>query len=145
MEKFKPEATTTCLYFDAESGQYFVKRFVFEPTEKITKFITEDTASYIEAISNHHSQKITIKFAKVKGEEPKPEKLNADEFVEVRNIKAKGNKVSNMKVKEIEMIDPFAKVSQEEIEMESEEMSPIEKLKAKSNKKGKSTSQGKLF
>ena len=145
MEKFNPEATTTCLYFDAESGQYFVKRFVFEPTEKITKFITEDTASYIEAISNHHSQKIMIRFAKVKGEEPKPEKLNADEFVEVRNIKAKGNKVSNLKVKEIEMIDPFAKVSQEEIEMESEELSPIEKLKAKGNKKGKGASQGKLF
>lgn len=146
MEKFNPEATTTCLYFDAESGQYFVKRFVFEPTEKITKFITEDTASYVEAISNHHSQKITVRFAKVKGEEPKPEKLNADEFVEVRNIKAKGNKVSNMKVKEIEMIDPFAKVSREELEMESEEMSPIEKLKAKGGaKKGKGTSQGKLF
>lgn len=144
MEKFNPEATTTCLYFDAESGQYFVKRFVFEPTEKITKFITEDTASYVEAISNHHSQKINIRFAKVKGEEPKPEKLKADEFVEVRNIKAKGNKVSNMKVKEIEMIDPFAKVSQEELEMESEELSPIEKLKAKGGKKAK-PSQGKLF
>jgi topoisomerase IV subunit A len=145
MEKFNPEATTTCLYFDAESGQYFVKRFIFEPTEKITKFITEDSASYIEAISNHHSQKITVKFAKVKGEEPKPEKLNADEFVEVRNIKAKGNKISNLKVKEIEMIDPFAKVSQEELEMESEEMSPIEKLKAKGAKKSKGASQGKLF
>lgn len=145
MEKFNPESTTTCLYFDGESSQYFVKRFIFEPTEKITKFITEDTASYIEAISNHHSQKITIKFAKVKGEEPKPEKMNADEFVEVRNIKAKGNKVSNMKVKEIEMIDPFAKVSREEIELESEEMSPIQKLKAKGPKKGKSPGQGKLF
>lgn len=137
MEKFNPEATTTCLYFDGESGQYFVKRFVFEPTEKITKFITEDTASYVEAISNHHSQKIKIKFAKVKGEEPKPEKLNADEFVEVRNIKAKGNKVSNMKVKEIEMEDPFAKVSAEELEMESEGLSPMEKLKAQGGKKGK--------
>lgn len=145
MEKFKPEATTTCLYFDGESGQYFVKRFVFEPTEKITKFITEDSASYIEAISNNHSQKIQIRFAKVKGEEPKPEKLNADEFVEVRNIKAKGNKVSNLKVKEIEMIDPFGKVTVEELEMESEEQSPIEKLKAKSASKGKGGGQGKLF
>lgn len=145
MEKFKPEATTTCLYFDGESGQYFVKRFVFEPTEKITKFITEDSASFIEAISNNHSQKIQIKFAKVKGEEPKPEKLKADEFVEVRNIKAKGNKVSNLKVKEIEMIDPFAKVTVEELEMESEEQSPIEKLKAKKASKGKGGGQVKLF
>lgn len=145
MEKFKPEATTTCLYFDGESNQYFVKRFIFEATEKITKFITEDTASFVEAISNNHSQKIQIKFAKVKGEEPKPEKLKADEFVEVRNIKAKGNKVSNQKVKEIEMIDPFAKVTVEELEMESEEQSPIEKLKAKTATKGKGGGQAKLF
>lgn len=146
MEKFNPEATTTCLYFDADSGQYFVKRFVFEPTDKITKFITENSDSYIEAISNHHSQKIHIRFAKVKGEEPKPEKLNADEFVEVRNIKAKGNKVSNLKVKEIEMENPFADVSQEELEAESEELSPMEKLKAKgASKSGKGGGQGKLF
>ena len=52
-------------------------------------------------------------------------------------MKAKGNKVSNLKVKEIEMEDPFAEVSQEEIEMESEAMSPVEKLKAKAGKKGK--------
>lgn len=145
MEKYNAEATTTCLYFDGDSGQYFVKRFVFEPTDKITKFITENPDSFVEAISNHHSQKVHIKFAKVKGEEPKPESLDADTFVEVRNIKAKGNKVSNLKVKEIEMEDPFAEVSQEEIEMESEEMSPVEKLKAKGAKKGKGASQGKLF
>jgi topoisomerase IV subunit A len=137
MEKYNSESTTTCLYFDGDSGQYFVKRFVFEPTDKITKFITENPDSYVEAISNHHSQKVHIKFAKVKGEEPKPESLDADTFVEVRNMKAKGNKVSNLKVKEIEMEDPFGEISQEEIETESDGMSPMEKLKAKAGKKGK--------
>jgi topoisomerase-4 subunit A len=145
MEKFKPEATTTCLYFDGESAQFFVKRFVFEPTDKITKFITDHPDSYVEGISNNHSNKIQIRFAKVKGEEPKPEELDADTFVEVRNIKAKGNKVSNLKVKEIEMEDPFSDVSPEEMEMDSEELSPVEKLKKKTGGKPKSGNQGKLF
>lgn len=145
MEKFNAEATTTCLYYDGEQAQFFVKRFVFEPTDKITKFITDHPDSYVEGVSNHHSNKVRIKFAKVKGEEPKPEELNADTFVEVRNIKAKGNKVSNLKVKDIEMEDPFSDVSQEEMEMESEELSPVEKLKKKSAGKPKSGNQGKLF
>lgn len=145
MEKYNHEATSTCLYYDGEQAQFFVKRFVFEPTDKITKFITDHPDSYVEGVSNNHSNKIHIRFAKVKGEEPKPEELDADTFVEVRNIKAKGNKVSNLKVKEIEMEDPFSEVSAEEMEMDSEELSPVEKLKKKGAGKPKSGNQGKLF
>lgn len=137
MEKYSPNAVTTVLYLDGESKTHMVKRFVFEVTDKKTRFITDHPDSVLESISNHPGQKIEVKFAKVKGVEPKPETIDVDTFVEVRHMRAKGNKVSNQKVKDVEMIDPFADVSDEELEMESEGLSPMEKLKAIGGKKGK--------
>lgn len=137
IEKYNPTATTTVLYLDGESKQYMIKRFVFELTDKKTRFITDHNDSRLEAISNHPGQKIEVKFAKVKGVEPKPETIDADTFIEVRLMRAKGNKVSNEKIKDVEMIDPFAEISDEEIEMEASGLSPMEKLKHLKGKKGK--------
>ncbi|MEO5642497.1 MAG: DNA gyrase/topoisomerase IV subunit A [Bacteroidia bacterium] len=146
IEKYDPKAVTTCIYFDGESKHYFFKRFIFELTDKKSLFITENPESRIEHISNHPGQKVIINFAKVKGVEPKPEKIEGDAFIEIRSMKAKGNKLSAGKIKDIDMIDPFAKVSVEEIEAEESGDSPLEKLrklnKEEGNKKGP---QGKLF
>ncbi|HEU4719439.1 MAG TPA: DNA gyrase/topoisomerase IV subunit A [Bacteroidia bacterium] len=137
IEKYDPKAVTTCIYMDGESGQYFVKRFTFDLTDKKTLFITENPGSRVEAISNHPSQKIELKFVKVKGVEPPPETIEADEFIEVRNMKAKGNKLSANKIKEVDMVDPFAEISDEDIEMESSGDSPLQKMRKEKGKKGK--------
>lgn len=144
IEKYDPAAITTCIYFDGESKNYFIKRFSFELTDKKTLFITENPESRIEHISNHPGQKVVLKFAKAKGVEPKPEKIEADDFIEIRNMKAKGNKLSAGKIKEIDMIDPFANISPEEIEAEESGESPLEKLR-KSKDGGGKKGQGKLF
>ncbi|HLG04057.1 MAG TPA: DNA gyrase/topoisomerase IV subunit A, partial [Bacteroidia bacterium] len=138
MEKNDPEAVTTAVYFDGESKQYFVKRFVFDLTDKKSLFITEHPESRVVAVSNHPGQKIGLKFSKSKGVEPKPQVIEADSFIEVRNMRAKGNKLSPNKLKEVIMTDPFASIPDEEIEMESSGLSPMEKLrKSKQGKKGK--------
>ncbi|MGL4599818.1 MAG: DNA gyrase/topoisomerase IV subunit A, partial [Bacteroidia bacterium] len=138
IEKFDPKAICTTIYVDGESKQHFVKRFVFEPTEKKTVFITEHDQSRIEAISTSSDAIVTISYAKVKGEERKDDKLKAESIIELRNIKAKGNKLSPYKVKSVEVIDPFAKVSEEEIEEEVTGLSPLEQLRQdKSDKKDK--------
>ncbi|MCX6311671.1 MAG: DNA gyrase/topoisomerase IV subunit A [Bacteroidetes bacterium] len=145
IEMYDPTAITTCIYFDGESKNYFIKRFAFELTDKKTLFITENAESRIEHICNHPGQKVVLKFAKVKGVEPKPEKIEADAFIEVRNMKAKGNKLSAGKIKEIDMIDPFAEVTAEEIENEEEGGSPLDQLRKTKDTGKKSGPQGKLF
>ncbi len=145
IEKYDPKAVTTAIYFDGESKQYFIKRFVFDLTDKKSLFITEHPDSRLEHISNHPGQKVELRFAKVKGQEPKPEKIDADSFIEVRNMKAKGNKLSANKIKEIDMIDPFANVSDEELEMEASGDSPLNQLRKEKDEGKKKGGQAKLF
>lgn len=146
IEKYKPQAVATAVYLDGESKNYFVKRFQFEVTDKKTLFITDHQDSHLERVSTNPGQKIDLKFAKVKGVEPEPEIIEADQFIEVRTMKAKGNKVTSKKIKTISMIDPFESVSPEEFETETEELSPIQKLKKSLEQQDKGgKSQMELF
>lgn len=145
IQKYDPKAVTTAVYFDGESKQYFIKRFQFELTDRKSLFITEHPESLLEAVSNNPSQKVELRFAKVKGVEPAPQTIDADTFIEVRTMKAKGNKLSAEKIKELDLIDPFAEVSDEEMEIESSGESPLEKLRQEKGKKKGKGGQAELF
>ncbi|GAB4137973.1 MAG: DNA gyrase/topoisomerase IV subunit A [Bacteroidia bacterium] len=135
IEKYNPQSVITAVYMDGDSKNYFVKRFHFELTDKKTLFITDHPESFVEHVSTNPGQKIELRFAKVKGEEPAPEIIEADTFIEVRNMKAKGNKLTSKKIKALNMIDPFEGISAEEMEMETSGLSPMEKLRRSQEKK----------
>jgi len=135
IEKFDPAKPVTAIYFDAESKQYFIKRFMLEPTDKKTLFISEAIGSYVEAISTAMNPVAEVKFGKEKGKDVKPAKIDVESFIEIRNLKAKGNKLSNHKVKEAELIDPFAELPQEELAEEESGLSPMDQLRKEQEKK----------
>ncbi|MCU0435115.1 MAG: DNA gyrase/topoisomerase IV subunit A [Bacteroidia bacterium] len=150
LEKFDPKATASAVYFDGESKQYFVKRFLFEPTDKKTLFITENSDSKLAIITTKPSTTLTLSFAKVKGTELPDEAYDMDNIIEVRNLKAKGNKLTPNKLKEkngLTLTDPFSQLSDDELMEESSGLSPVEEMR-KSNKKDTgsgSKPQGSLF
>lgn len=60
-------------------------------------------------------------------------------------MKAKGNKLSAGKISEIDMIDPFSKVTADEIESEEVGESPLDQLRKSKETGKKNGPQGKLF
>ncbi|MCA6362482.1 MAG: DNA gyrase/topoisomerase IV subunit A [Bacteroidetes bacterium] len=150
LEKFDPKATTSAVYFDGESKQYFVKRFIFEPTDKKTLFITENPDSKLVIVTTKPSTTLTLSFAKVKGTELPDEAYDMDTIIEVRNLKAKGNKLTPNKLKEkngLTLTDPFSELSDDELMEEASGLSPVEELRKTSKKESGSGSkpQGSLF
>ncbi len=103
IEKFKPETIVSAVYFDAEKKEHFVKRFLIETTDKKTLFIGETDGSYLEIATTHKTPIIDVNYAKVKGVEPTPETFNLVDFIAVKGMKAKGNRLSTNKVKEISL------------------------------------------
>lgn len=136
IEKFDPAKPVTAIYYDGESKQYFIKRFIVEPTDKKKLFITEAIGSRLEAVSTAMNPVAEVKFGKEKGVEPKPSRIDVESFIEIRNLSAKGNKLSNHKVKEAVLIDPFAEIPQEEIAEEETGLSPMDLLRKEQEKKG---------
>jgi topoisomerase IV subunit A len=105
IEKFYPNQTLTCIYFDGHSKSYFTKRFDPELTGTKTLIITEHELSRIELITAQVNPIIEIKFAKEKGVEIPEETLKMVDFSPMVNMKAKGKKVSSYKIKEINLRD----------------------------------------
>ena len=106
IEKYYPQQTLTCIYYDGQSKSYFTKRFEPEATTNKTLIVTEHEQSRIELITAQINPIVEVKFAKEKGVEVADEVLNMVEFSPTVNMKAKGKKLSSYKVKEINLREP---------------------------------------
>jgi topoisomerase-4 subunit A len=106
IEKFNPEKPVAAVYFDAEKKEYYVKRFLVEVTDKKTLFISEFEGSRLEMATTCLQPQIEIKFQKKKNNEIPDQQLDLKEFIGVKGLKAKGNRLTTNPVKEINNISP---------------------------------------
>jgi topoisomerase-4 subunit A len=106
IEKYYPNQTLSCVYYDGISKAYFTKRFVPENTTTKTLIVTEHEQSRIELITAQINPIIEVKFAKEKGVELPEETIKLVDFSPVINFKAKGKKLSSYKIKEINLKEP---------------------------------------
>ncbi|MFN7013130.1 MAG: DNA gyrase/topoisomerase IV subunit A [Bacteroidia bacterium] len=107
IEKFNPKKIITAVYYDGEKKEFIVKRFYPELTDKKVNFISEAPGSYLEVISTDMYPMLELKFAKSKDKDPQPEKINVHEFETVKNLKAKGKRLTATKIKEINLLNPL--------------------------------------
>lgn len=107
IEKFYPEQPLSIVYYDGESKTYMAKRFNPEAsaTNK-TLVITDHEDSNVELASLHPSPEVEIDYAKdKKGKAPKKETIKLEEFAPLVSMKAKGKKLSQFKIKEVELLE----------------------------------------
>lgn len=129
IEKFDPNRPLSAIYFDGENKAYFVKRFIVEPKTEKTLFISESQGSFLEIATTQVKPVVEVKFSKIKDKEPKPQEVNLLDFIEIKGLKAKGNKLSTEKVKEINLLPPEEVEIEGLEEFEESERSPAEALK----------------
>jgi topoisomerase-4 subunit A len=106
IEKYYPKQVITCIYYDGQSKAYFTKRFEPELLTVKTLIIPEHEQSRIELITSQINPSVEIKFSKEKGVEIPEEVINLVKFSPQVNMKAKGKKLTNYKVKEINLREP---------------------------------------
>lgn len=131
IEKFNPNKPVSAIYLDGESKTYFVKRFMVEQTDKKVLFISEAPGSRVEIATTDAIPVVEVKFSKVKDKEVADERIDLTQFIEVKGLKAKGNKLSYAKVKEINLLPPVEVPIDEDVldEFEESGMSPLEAIK----------------
>ena len=104
LEKWNPHRPISCVYFDAEKEINFVKRFTCEVmSDKRVSFISEFEGSYLQVVSTAYRPEIRVVFNKqLKETKNLPDQvLNLADLIDVKGMKAQGNQVTKMKVKEI--------------------------------------------
>jgi topoisomerase-4 subunit A len=110
IEKWVPDRPISTVYFDAEKELHFVKRFCCEITsDKRVSFISEAEGSQMDCVSTAFQPKVRIVYNKLLKETknlPDNEVALAD-FIDVKGMKAQGNQLTKLKVKEIVLTHPI--------------------------------------
>ena len=104
LEKFNPDRPVAVIHYDADDKRYYIKRFTVESGSKKTLIISETDGSSVEAATTSANPMVEIVFAKTDGVQPRNKKVNLAELIDVKGIKAKGNKLSDYKVKDVLII-----------------------------------------
>jgi topoisomerase-4 subunit A len=155
IEKFDSSRPVSCIYYDADSKSYMVKRFMIESaSNNKVLVISEEEGSRMEVVSTDIAPEVEVVF-KEKGKRNKKVKL-AD-FIEVKGWKAKGNKLTDDKIKEVNLLpsnepprELEAKVKEQMLGGKGGEEPEVKKKtkaeeKPKGKKKGGKGKQGTLF
>lgn len=101
--KYVPGIVLSVVYYDGERQDYFVKRFEVEPTQqgKRINFVTEHPQTVVHFVSADALPRAQIQFKKEKGKEREAEDIELAGFIEVKGLKAVGNKLSRYPVRKV--------------------------------------------
>ncbi len=105
IEKFNPDKVITAVYWEGEKEQYNVKRFNPEVAQKPVEFITEHEGSFLEFATTHPSPSVNLQFDK-RSNDQEDEEIDLVEFISVKGITAMGNRLTPLKLKAIDRIEP---------------------------------------
>ena len=110
IEKWIQDRPISAVYYDAEKELHYVKRFTCEVTQdKRVSFISEAAGSYLDVVSTAYRPEARIIFNKLLKETKNlPDQvLNLADLIDVKGMKAQGNQLTKMKVKEIVLTHPI--------------------------------------
>jgi topoisomerase-4 subunit A len=110
IEKWVPERPISAVYYDAEKDLHFVKRFVCEVTsDKRISYISESEGSYLDCVSTAFRPIARIVYNKLLKETKNlPDNdIQLADFIDVKGMKAQGNQLNKLKVKEIILTHPI--------------------------------------
>jgi topoisomerase-4 subunit A len=110
IEKWIQDRPISTVYFDAEKEMHYVKRFVCEvQVDKRISFISEAAGSYMDVVSTAYRPVAKIVYNKLLKETKNlPDNvMNLADLIEVKGMKAQGNQMTKLKVKEIILTHPI--------------------------------------
>ncbi len=110
VEKWYPNRPISTVYYDAEKDMHYVKRFFCEvTTDKKVSFISESEGSYMDVVTTAFKPVAKIIYNKLlKATKNLPdEEVELNNFIEVKGMKAQGNQLTKLKVKEIILSHPI--------------------------------------
>jgi topoisomerase-4 subunit A len=106
IEKYDPARVYSAIHIDGKSKNYMVKRFTFDNLAigKQTSIISDENGSKLVLISR--AAQPVVKVEQLKGKEQTPETLEIDlsTVIDVKGMKAMGNRLSQHPIKSVELI-----------------------------------------
>ncbi len=115
IEKFDPHKIWTLALNDASLGYPYLKRFEFEASAKLQRFVGSETESSIILLTDTPFARLQVTFGESDAIRP-PMEIESEDFIGVKSFKAKGKRISTYNIAEITELEPtrFPEPAEEE-------------------------------
>lgn len=140
IEKFDPEKTWTAVIFDADNqGFAYLKRFLMEKTIRHQSFVGDNPSSKWALLTDEVYPRIEVTYGGSDAAKGK-EEIDAEQFVGVKGYKAKGKRITTLKVSKVTELEPirFPEPVEEENTPDTEASPAISDSSDKSDKSDQS-------
>jgi topoisomerase-4 subunit A len=106
IEKYDAEKVYAVVHYDGKSKNYLVKRFTFEntPVGRQSSFISEEPGSKLVLLSGAAQPVVKVEQLKGKTQLMELVELNLTDLIDVKGMKAMGNRLSAHPVQTVELI-----------------------------------------
>ncbi|MGY5253715.1 DNA gyrase/topoisomerase IV subunit A [Sphingobacterium spiritivorum] len=108
IEKFYPDHVYSAIHQDGKSGTTYVKRFTFDdlPIGKRMTLINDEPGSKLIVLTNAAVPVVKLELLKGKSQTEEVLEQSLTEIIDVKGIKAQGNRLSFHNIRKIELITP---------------------------------------
>ncbi len=108
IEKHDPEQIYTVIYYHGEKKNYYIKRFKFDVTDRKMEFIPEHRNTRLILFSDDQYPRVELAFDNSDRKKPlENEILELESFIDVKGMKAMGNRLSLNTIEKIEELEPL--------------------------------------
>ncbi len=108
VEKFDAEKIWTVALYDADQKFPYLKRFPLEESKKEVSFLGENPHSRMLLLMDDYYARLEVKFAPdAAGSVAEPMIVDADEFIGIKSLKAKGKRLTTNEIASIEPLEPL--------------------------------------
>ncbi|MFT7611602.1 MAG: topoisomerase-4 subunit A [Parvicellaceae bacterium] len=110
IEKWYPDRPIASVYWDASKEIYYIKRFLAETSTKKVEFVPEGEGNEMTLVTTDFLPKIKVVYNKhLKSTKHLPDKVEeVNDFIEIKGLKAQGNQLTKLKVKDVELMPMVA-------------------------------------
>lgn len=108
IERFDDKKIFSAVYYDGLQKFNYLKRFRFEDTNKDLPFVPDEPKVSLVGLSGDLYPSLTIKYLNKKGEK-EAEVVDVDAFIAVKGFRAKGKRLANFNIKNVEFGAPMEK------------------------------------
>eukprot|EP01029_Cantina_marsupialis_P023470 TRINITY_DN5873_c0_g1_i1.p1 TRINITY_DN5873_c0_g1~~TRINITY_DN5873_c0_g1_i1.p1 ORF type:complete len:876 (-),score=145.30 TRINITY_DN5873_c0_g1_i1:4678-7305(-) len=105
IEKYEAEKVWSAVFFDADQGYYYLKRFTMEGNGKPVGFLGENVENKLLILTDEVYPRFELSFGG-KNEDRPNEIVDGVDFIGVKSFKARGKRLSIYEIKDIKEIEP---------------------------------------
>ncbi len=118
LEKLSPETVITAVYYDAEQGFHYIKRFKPESNGKVHTFLGDNGDNKLILVTTEKFPRVKIRYPESERRQKTEEEIDVHEFIAVKSMRARGKRLANTEIKHVEWLEPLVKPETTEVQAE---------------------------